>query len=204
MKNKIIYFSIYLIIFTFFVLLIPKQFKILVLILGLILMPLIIYLLFFKKKEIKKDKKIEHKNIVKVIPKNLPDDFDFKAFEKEVKDLYINIQEAFMNYNYEYLESHLSKTLYSQYKKQMDSLKLNDRVAIRSNINYIDFIFNEFNDNKFIVSIGVYEDKYTKKVNEKDKLTGVTYESYYELIIIKKDYLILDNLKLVYSHSKKS
>ncbi len=209
MKKKIIFFIIYIIIFILFVLLMPQQFKILITILGSITTIFLAYFMFFKKKkviDIKKEdiQKVEEKRVIKVIPQNLPDNFNFDEFENEVKKLYINIQKSFMNFNYEYLEKHLSPTLYSQYKKQMDNLRKNNKVAVRSNINYTDFIFNDFDNNTFNVSIGVFEDKYTKNLNDKDRLTGITYESYYELVIIKKEELILDSLKLVYSHSKRS
>lgn len=208
MKKKIIFFILYTIILAFFILFIPQQFKIFILILGLILMSFLIYIIFFKHKRkievIEEKKDTKEKQLTKIIPKNLPDDFDFDKFEKEVKQLYVDIQKSFMNFDYEYLEKHLSLNLYNQYKKQMDNLKKNNSQAVRNNINYIDFIFNDYTCDTFNVSIGVYEDKYTKKIDGKDRLTGVTYESYYELIVIKKDYLILDNLKLVYSHSKKS
>lgn len=207
MKKKIIFFIVYGIFFIITILLIPNEFKLYLLFIEIILLIIIICINNRKNKEkvieVKIDKSKEEKNSIKR-PENLPDNFDFDTFEEEIKELYKNIQKAFMDFDYEYLQQHLSEKLYMQYKYQMDNLKKNNSQAIRDNINYIDFIFNDFNDNKFNVSIGLYEDKYTKKRSEKKRLTGITYESYYELIIIKKDYLILDNLKLVYSHSKKS
>lgn len=142
-----------------------------------------------------------------IINTELPSDFDIDYFENIVKELYINMQTYFMELNYKDLEGILCKEMYEQFSSQMEYLEKNEKRAIRDNIEFIDFKINEYkkiDDLEIIkVSIGVYEDKYTKYISKDIKSKVMRYENYYELIIENKDKWIISNLKLLYSHSKR-
>lgn len=151
-------------------------------------------------KQIPKPKKI-------IINTELPDEFDIDKFENDVKELYIDMQTFFMNLNYEGLKNILTEDMYNQFSSQMNYLEKNDKRAIRDNIEFIDFKINEYkkiNDYEDIkVSIGVYEDKYTKYINRDIQTKIMRYENYYELTLKNNDILVISSLKLLYSHSKK-
>lgn len=177
--------------------------------LSIILLILIIY-------QIKKTKK--KKNVITIekqesekkditINVELPSDFNIKEFEYVAKKLYSDMQTYFMNLEYEKLEHILDQDLYKQFATQMKLLEKNSKCAIRENFEFIDFKINDFKDsnNKLVIntSLGVIEDKYTSSMNSKIKRDDCSYESYYEIIYIKKEEWLISSLKLIYSHSNR-
>lgn len=160
----------------------------------------------------KKEKQIKSEEIIEKPKKEslvqLPEDFNAEQFETEIKKLYIDIQIAFMDFNYEFLNKTLSTKLYEQFEKQMNQLKNSGRKAVRENIEIFDFnIINGIFDDELIVkiNIGVYETKYyqllTEEVNTNNK---PCYECYYEIDIKKtEDSWQVNSLKLLYSRSKR-
>lgn len=142
-----------------------------------------------------------------IVNTKLPDEFDIDEFENTVKELYIDMQTSFMTLNYNELKKVLSEDMYKQFSSQMDYLEKNGKRAIRDNIEFIDFKINDYkriNDLETIkVSIGVYEDKYTKYINKDIQTKIMRYENYYELTLKNNDNLVISSLKLLYSHSKK-
>ena len=138
-----------------------------------------------------------------VINTELPKDFDIDEFEYEVKDLYIKLQEYFSKLDYENIKNILDTDIYNQYESQMKHLEKNNKRSVRENIEYVDFKINDYDNNSVKVSIGVLEDKYTKYLDN-DNYRTFSYENYYELIITSRNNkYIINNLKLLYSHSKK-
>ncbi len=158
----------------------------------------------FKKKKINIEVVNEKKEKEPIINVDLPSDFNIKEFETTTKKLYIDMQTYFMNLDYDNLKRILSDSLYEQFKLQMNHLEKNNKRAIRDNIEIIDFIINEYNTLTLKVSIGVHEDKYTKDLNSKSETRVISYENYYELTIEKKESWIIQDLKLLYSHSKRN
>jgi hypothetical protein len=116
--------------------------------------------------------------------------------ESVASSLYLDMQKYFMNLEYDKLKEILSDNLYNQFEKEMHTLENNNKRAIRENIEIIDMAI--LGDNK--VSIGVLEDKYTKSLNSTYKRKNVRYESYYEITINENK---IEDLRLIYSHSKK-
>ncbi len=123
---------------------------------------------------------------------NYPDNFDEKKFLKEIFDLYKNIQDDFMNFEYDNLMHELGIELYNQYSKQMQSLHDRGKQAVRVNIN-LDKIqtesFAQENDcYRAVINIAVSEDKYMKGMEETFRLTSarVRYESCYSITVIKR------------------
>ena len=159
-----------------------------------------------KKEDIEIDKPVlkPKKNIINT---ELPDGFNVDEFEKIVKELYVDMQTFFMNLNYEKLKNILCDDMYKQFSSQMNYLEKNNKRAIRDNIEFIDFKINEYkkiNDLEIIkVSIGVYEDKYTKYLNNDSLTRLMRYENYYELLLENSEKWVISNLKILYSHSKK-
>ena len=85
----------------------------------------------------------------------------------------------------------------------MKHLEKNNKRSVRENIEYVDFKINDYENNSVKVSIGVLEDKYTKYLDN-DNYRPMSYENYYELIIVSRDNkYIINSLNLLYSHSKK-
>lgn len=159
---------------------------------------------FFKKKKTNMEVVSEKKEKEPILNVDLPSDFNVNEFEKATKKLYIDMQTYFMNLDYDSLKRILGDNLYEQFKLQMDHLEKINKRAIRDNIEIIDFIINEYDTLTIKVCIGVYEDKYTKDLNNKSKTRIISYENYYELILEKKESWIIQDLKLLYSHSKRN
>jgi len=183
--------------------------KILILIIILISGLIIGAIAFFvrRNKDIEEDEEIEEEPIIKketvVINTELPKEFNVKEFEEEVKKIYVELQEYFSNLDYENLKNILDTDIYNQYEAQMKHLEKGNKRSIRENIEYVDFKINDYENNSVKVSIGVLEDKYTKYLDN-DNYRPISYENYYELIIVSIDNkYIINSLNLLYSHSKK-
>lgn len=135
------------------------------------------------------------------------DNIDEESFINQVKELYIDMQTYFMNLEYEKLNSILGDDLYNQFKTQMEHLDKTNKRAIRENIEIFDYKILNVNktNNCITVNIGVIEDKYTKYLDRPDDIKKISYESFYDVDIVKYDDVFkIENLKLVYSHSKKN
>ncbi len=174
---------------------------------------MIIFIIWERARKPKKEKSNEH-DIKKQEPEKkeitinveLPLDFDIEEFENIAQKLYIKMQTYFMNLEYDKLEHILDKDLYQQFFTQMKVLEKNNKCAVRENIEVIDFKINDFTktaDNGLIIntSIGVREEKYTRPIDSDIKKNNCSYESYYEIIYIKKEEWTICGLKLIYSHS---
>ena len=156
-----------------------------------------------KNKEIEEvEEEIEEEETV-VVNTELPENFDIEEFEYEVKELYIKLQNYFSELDYDSLKDILDSDIYNKYETQMKHLEKCNKRSIRENIEYIDFKINDYENNSVKVSIGVLEDKYTKYLDN-DNYKPMSYENYYELIIVSRDNkYIISSLNLLYSHSKK-
>lgn len=147
------------------------------------------------------------KEPITIINTKLPNDFDVENFERQIKQIYINMQTYFMNFDYDNLKNILTEDMYNQFESQMKHLEKGNKRAIRENIEFIDFKINDYINNsgftKVTISIGVYEDKYTKYTDNPNLGKRVSYENYYELVLENSDRWIIQNLKLLYSHSKR-
>lgn len=179
---------------------------------SLIIILMIIYKIYqktnIKKMEESNEKEpvLEKKEIT--INVELPLGFDIEKFEHIAQKLYIDMQTYFMNLEYLNLECVLSKDLYQQFSNQMHLLEKNNKCAVRENIEFFDFQINDFlekDNNQLIIktSIGVREDKYTRAYDSDIKKSNCRYESYYEVVYIKKEDWYIDSLKLIYSHSNR-
>lgn len=155
----------------------------------------------------KKEPSVEVKPKKPVINIELPASFDVDEFEEKVKNLYIGMQTYFMNLEYDNLKDILEDKIYEQFSSQMNHLEKSGRRAMRENIDIFDFKINDYkkvnNKTTISVSIGVNEDKYTKYL-DKDNVRIISYESYYELILTHISSWKIEELKLLYCHSKKS
>lgn len=208
-KRHLLIYSLYILTFIIFNVMWFSKINILI---SLIIILMIIYK-FGKKTNIKKMEEsneeetvLEKKDIT--INVKLPVDFDIEEFEHIAKKLYIDVQTYFMNLEYLNLECVLSKDLYQQFSSQMHSLEKNNKCAVRDNIEFFDFKINDFlekDNNQLIIktSIGVREDKYTRAYDSDIKKSNCRYESYYEVVYIKKEDWYIDSIKLIYSHSNR-
>lgn len=204
-KLLVIYFVYFLTLFLFNLFLLSA--------INIFLSIIVLILIIYQTKKTRKKKNVitikkqesEKKNIT--INVELPLDFNIKEFEYLAKKLYSDMQTYFMNLEYEKLEHILDQDLYKQFATQMKLLEKNSKCAIRENFEFIDFKINDFKEinNKIVIntSLGVIEDKYTSSMNSKVKKDNCSYESYYEIIYIKKEEWIINSLKLIYSHSNR-
>ena len=155
-------------------------------------------------KVIKEEPKLVNKPVINI---ELPSNFDIDNFEENVKQLYIDMQTYFMNLEYDNLKGILGDKIYEQFSSQMEHLEKTNKRAMRENIDIFDFKINDYkkvnNKTTITVSIGVNEDKYTKYL-DKDNHRVIRYESYYELILTHISSWKIEELKLLYCHSKKS
>lgn len=159
-----------------------------------------------KDQVIKKDiveipKKIEVKKEKIHLPNNIAED----DFENEIKQLYIDMQKYFSSLEYDNLKKILSDELYSQFKNQMLHLEKSNKRAIRDILKIYDFKINDYDTKKNCVnvSISVIENKYTKYLDNTTLSKSMIYDSCYEIELLKKDRWIINNLKLLCSHSKR-
>lgn len=153
----------------------------------------IVILSIIKKKSKRKNNDIIESNFDEKKPLEL---------EEEIKELYLNIENALTNFDYDYLHNNLSDSLYEEYKNELDRLKKYNKRLIRENIAFIDYKVIKSTEEKLKVTIGLYEDKYTLLEGSQKRIKGVTYESYYDLEI-DKNKMVINDIKLVYSHSKR-
>ncbi len=124
------------------------------------------------------------------------------AFEEDIKKIYIQMQEYFMNFDYENLANVLMDNLYNQYAKQMHSLEKNNKKAIRKVIEILDYKVLEKNNKYAKVNINVIEDKHTKTINQLDD-KEMLYESFYEISLVNCNGWKIKEVKLLYCHSYK-
>lgn len=159
-----------------------------------------------EKKIIEKTEISEVKLSKTTINVELPDDFDNDKFMEEAKQLYIDMQKYFTNFEYEKLYSILSEDIYVQFEKQMQQFEKNNKVAVRDNIKVIDFKINGYEETDDIltvkINIGVLEDKYTKLKDSLQVKNNCCYESYYEITLVKDNLWRIEGLKLINSRSK--
>lgn len=200
------YFYIFWIILT--ILLNIFLFSVVNIIVSVVIFGIIALQLFLNKKCKKEPKKEEEKTKKFEINVELPKNFDVEKFEENTRKIYIDMQTYFMNLDYDNLRKILNETMYDQFSSQMQHLEKTNKRAMRENIDIFDFKINEYEkiNNKVTikVSVGVYEDKYTKYLDNKTNPRIISYESYYELTLEKMDNWVISNLKLLYSHSKKN
>ena len=181
---------------------------IIILICTVIVGGIVAFIRLYKPKEkeiIEEEEEIEEEPEKETVAINteLPKDFDIDEFEYEVKDLYVKLQKYFSELDYENIKNILDNDIYNQYESQMKHLEKNNKRSVRENIEYVDFKINDYENNSVKVSIGVLEDKYTKYLDN-DNYRPMSYENYYELIIVSRDNkYIINSLNLLYSHSKK-
>lgn len=147
------------------------------------------------KKEIVEPKKKEVKKKNNAVNDEL--------LQKQIQNMYLDVQKAFMNFDYDELKKLLSTSLYQQFEHQMNHLANNNRCAIRDNIVFFNYEVMDKTPNNIRVKIGIYEDKYTKREDDVFKPKGIRYESYYELNILLKEQMVFDSINLLYSHSYK-
>lgn len=117
-------------------------------------------------RELLQDREIPNSEIKQYISK-----FDKVLFLEDRYNDFLDIQEAWMNFNYDILKSKLTDELYNQYKMQLDTLKIKNQKNIMENFEYVysaitaitkennilelklelfvnfnDFLINEYND----------------------------------------------------------
>ncbi len=202
-KRKIIIYSIIFCILSL-IILIAKINSLFILLVFIVLLGI-----YFARYRIKKEKTIEDntqnnkKNDI-VINTDLPPNFDIISFKKEAEDLFINMQIAFSNLDYEKISEILCNEICEQFQKQMMHLQKNNKLSIRENIEIIDFKINSYANDKIIVSIGVYEDKYTKYLDKPENANVIRYEDYYEIEYLIGNGFKINNLRLLNSRTKKN
>ncbi len=143
-----------------------------------------------QKEEIEKEKeKVEEEPPKEAL--DFPSDFDEQSFVKTIFLLYRNIQNDFMNFEYETLMDRLGIEMYEQFSKQMKHLEETGRQSVRKNIEFQKAQIMSFQQGKdcqkAVVNLSILEDKYMKKMEEPFRLTSarVRYESCYALTVIR-------------------
>ena len=150
-----------------------------------------------KKIEEEKEKVEEETKIEEPVPEtsdkvlDFPPDFDESKFVKNIFLLYRNIQNDFMNFEYETLMDRLGIEMYEQFSKQMKHLEDTGRQSVHKNMEFQKaqvMSYTQGKDcDKAVVNLSLLEDKYMKKMEEPFRLTSarVRYESCYALTVLK-------------------
>lgn len=202
-KRKIIIYSIIFCILSL-IILIAKINSLFILLVFIVLLGIYFVRYRIKKEKIIEDNTQNNKKNDIVINTDLPPNFDIISFKKEAEDLFINMQIAFSNLDYEKISDILCNEICEQFKKQMMHLQKNNKLSIRENIEIIDFKINSYANDKIIVSIGVYEDKYTKYLDKTENANVIRYEDYYEVEYLIGNGFKINNLRLLNSRTKKN
>ena len=138
-----------------------------------------------KKEEIADlEKPDEEKPII-----NFPNNFDEDKFLEEIFVLYKDIQDDFMNFEFDSIMKKLGLEMYEQFTKQMKSLKNRNKQSVRTNITLDKIQIISFIQDKdsyiSTINISVTEDKYIKGMKDALRITssGVKYESCYNITV---------------------
>ncbi len=95
------------------------------------------------------------KDVINKILAEIPD-FDQSEFLKNAYDIYINVQNAWMTFNYEELQKNLTDSLYNSYKMQLKPLKEKHEQNVMSEFKLI---------NQNIISFSKTENEYVIKTD---------------------------------------
>ena len=118
-------------------------------------------------------------------------DIDPETVHKEIYDIYVRIQEAWMNFTLDSVKDSLSDELYNQYVAQLDTLKVKNQRNVMSDFEYLLCAIKgvqEVNDTQILEVILKVKckdyiiDDNTKKVlrGNKNKVHTYTYELHLE------------------------
>lgn len=116
--------------------------------------------------------------------------FDKSEFLSKAYDMFINTQNAWMNFDYDTLRKLLSDELYNTYKSQLKVLELQKQKNIMSDFEKIDIDTSNFNlkDNKLTITVELIVSFYDYVINEYDKIVRGTNNrkltNHYELTFI--------------------
>jgi DNA-directed RNA polymerase subunit RPC12/RpoP len=113
-----------------------------------------------------------------------------EELKKELFNKYIDIQEAWMNFDYDKLITLLSDSLFNMYKEQLEALKLKNKKNIMNDFEYIDSKIIDVTQENGILSLKLYlnvkmYDYIVNKNNKvirgnKNKKVNVHYEIVFE------------------------
>ena len=115
----------------------------------IILIIIIIFVIVADREYKKTIKKVneEQKKIVEDIKKYIPD-YDEETYKNKFYNIYVNIQEAWMNFDYDVLKNLTTDELYNMYSMQLDTLKTKNQQNIMSDFKLVGFrLENVTNDN---------------------------------------------------------
>lgn len=104
------------------------------------------------------------------IKKNIPN-FDDEEFLKERYDDFVDIQVAWMNFDYDSLRLKLTDELYNQYYMQLESLKAQNRINVMSDFSFYSSNIVDFKCEDDIATIKIMLDVYFYDyITENDKV----------------------------------
>lgn len=125
-------------------------------------------------------------NIIKnVLPEFNSDDFLAKAY-----NIFINVQNAWMNLDYESLRKYLSDELFNTYKSQLKALDLQKQKNIMKSFDKLDIGITNFvhSDNKYTITVELIVSFYDYVVNKENTIVRGTdrrkLTNHYELTFI--------------------
>ena len=129
-------------------------------------------------------KEISDNEVKAIIP-----NFDKKLFLNERYQNYLDVQDAWMNFDYDKLRSLLTDELYNQYKMQLETMKLKREVNIMKDFKYNDSMITNITceNNQIAVTIELicsFKDyiEYNKKVLRGSNTRSIL--QHYEMIFV--------------------
>lgn len=130
--------------------------KIIILVIFIcIVLSVVLNVIFRKKKGT--SSKSSYREMTEEEVRTIIPDFNLKEFLDDRLNDFIEIQEAWQNFDYNKLREKTSATLFSQYSMQLDSLKVKNQQNIMSDFNKMDEIVLNVKDenNKYIIEVGL-------------------------------------------------
>lgn len=155
------------------------------LIVFMVIIIIILYALYNNSKKI-----INEPSVNKILSDNdihsIDPTINIEELKKYTFELYKNVQEAWMNFDYNKLREYLSDELYNNYKMQLETLKIKNGKNIMEDITYINSSITDIkktdNLESVVVMLSIRMKDYVIDVNsnkvirgDKYKVTSITY-----------------------------
>ena len=108
---------------------------------------------------------INDEEIKKILP-----EFNTQEFLSKAYDIFINVQNAWMEFDYDSLRKYLSDELFNTYKSQLKALSLQKQKNIMNSFDKLDIGITNFNynDNKYTITVELIASFYDYVVNNEN------------------------------------
>lgn len=125
---------------------------------SIIVGALIVFILFaeigdrIEKKKKKKNLKLKENMTLEKLHEYLPDT-DIDLLLKEMYTVYLQLQNAWMNFDYDKMRDNTTDELYNQYEMQLKTLEVKNQKNVMTDFNFVNGTITDIDNNKDALSI---------------------------------------------------